>query len=365
MDLISVADFEEAARAKMEPMYFGYYASGADDEITLRENQEAYRRLRLSYRVLQGIGQPTLATNLLGQDLSMPVVIAPTALHRLAHPEGELATARAAGRAGTLMILSTLSSTPLEEVMAASTGPLWFQLYIYKDREITRSLVERAEAAGFSALVVTVDAPVLGRREADERSGFEPPMGVTLANLVQVGVERLESGGGSSLADYVATQLKRDLSWEDIDWLASITGLPVLVKGLVHPADALMGLDHGIAGIVVSNHGGRQLDTAPATIDVLPDIAEAVDGRIPVIVDGGVRRGTDVVKALALGADAVAVGRPVLWGLAVDGEAGATRILEILRQELERAMLLCGAASLADLTPDLVRGSSRISDGRG
>ncbi|MFQ5944840.1 MAG: alpha-hydroxy acid oxidase [Candidatus Methylomirabilales bacterium] len=362
MNLINVADYESAARAKMEPMHFGYYASGADDEITLHENREAYRRLQLQYRVLKGVGKPDLSTKLLEHDLSMPLILAPTALHRLAHPDGELATVRAAGTAGTLMMLSTLSSTPLEDVMDAAGGPLWFQLYIYKDRGITESLVRRAMAAGFGALVVTVDAPVMGRREADERSGFEPPPGVTLANLSKVGVERLQSAGGSSLAEYVAAQLKPDLSWGDIDWLASITALPVLVKGVVHPEDAAAGMDRGVAGIVVSNHGGRQLDTAPATIDVLPEIAEVLDNRVPIIVDGGVRRGTDALKALALGADAVAVGRPVLWGLAVDGEEGASRVLGILREELERAMLLCGAGRLTDLTPDLVLGSSRLRD---
>jgi 4-hydroxymandelate oxidase len=258
------------------------------------------------------------------------------------------------------MILSTLSTTPVEEVVAAATGPVWFQLYIYRDRGATRELVERVEAAGCQALVFTVDAPILGRRERDVRSGFTLPPELSVANMLAAGQGALPAvgagAGGSGLASYFASLLDPALTWADIDWLHSITRLPILVKGIVRADDARCAVvDHGVDGIVVSNHGGRQLDTAPATIDVLPAIAEAVDGRADILVDGGVRRGTDVIKALALGAQAVLLGRPVLWSLAAGGEAGVRHMLTLLRDEIDRAMALCGCISPADITADLLR----------
>jgi 4-hydroxymandelate oxidase len=359
MEPINVFDLEAIAREKLSREAYDYYASGAHDEVTLRENRAGYDRLTLAYRVLVDVSRRDLATTVLGQPVAMPILVAPTAFHRLAVPEGEVATVRAAGAAGTIMILSTLSNTPVEEVVAAASGPVWFQLYIYRDRRATEGLVARAEAAGCRALVVTVDAPLLGRRERDVRNRFRLPPGLSVANMLPEGYGGVPlAAGDSGLAAYVANLLDPAISWKDVAWLRSITRLPVLVKGIVRGDDAVRAAEEGAAGIVVSNHGGRQLDTAPATIDVLPEIADALSARghrIEVLVDGGVRRGTDVVKALALGARAVLVGRAVLWGLAADGEAGVSYVLRLLKDELDLAMALAGAPTVADITRDLVR----------
>lgn len=352
---INLADFERAAEGRLDALTWGYYSSGARDEHTLRANQAAFAQVALHYKVLVDVQTRDTRTTVLGTPVSMPILVAPTAFHRLAHPEGELATARAAGAAGTLMVLSTLSNTDMEAVVAASGGPVWFQLYVYRDREATRALVQRAEAAGCQALVLTVDAPVLGTRERDVRNGFHLPPDLSVRNLSAAGHYQIpETQGQSGLAAYVAQKLDPSLSWADLDWLASLTRLPLLVKGIVRPDDAVRALDHGARGIVVSNHGGRQLDTAPATLNVLPSIARAVAGRAEILLDGGVRRGTDVIKALALGARAVLLGRPILWGLAVDGEAGVRRVLDLIHRELDEALALCGCPRLADLGPDLV-----------
>jgi len=355
---LNLEEYEELAAETMPRMGFDYYASGADDEVTLHENQAAYSRIALHYRVLVDVAKRDPSTTVLGTPVSLPVLVAPTAFHRLAHDEGELATVRAAGRAGTAMVLSTLSTTPVEAVCAAASGPVWFQLYVYKDREATRGLVRRAEEAGCTALVLTVDAPVLGRREQDVRNSFHLPPGMAVANLMPAGMDKLTSRlGASGLAAYVADLLDPSLKWADLDWLASITDLPLLVKGIVRPDDAVRAAEHGAAGVVVSNHGGRQLDTAPPTIEVLPRVADALAGRgagTEILVDGGVRRGSDVVKALAYGARAVLVGRPVLWALAARGEDGVAHVLDILREEIDRTMALCGAPTVADITRDLV-----------
>jgi 4-hydroxymandelate oxidase len=355
MEPLNVFDFETLAREKLPQMAYDYYASGAHDEITLAENHAAYDRIRLLHRVLVDVGRRNLATTVLGRRVSMPILIAPTAFHCMAHPEGEIATVRAAGAAETIMVLSTLSNTAVEDVMAAASGPVWFQLYIYRDRGATQALVRRVQQAGCSALVVTVDAPLLGRRERDVRNRFQLPRGLSVKNLQPAGMADLpKETPDSGLAAYFASLLDQTPTWKDIEWLRSITELPVLLKGIVRTDDAIRAVEHGAAGIVVSNHGGRQLDTSPATITVLPGIAEAVAGRIEVLMDGGVRRGTDVVKAIALGAKAVLVGRPILWGLAADGERGVARVLEILRFELDLAMALCGCATVNDIGRDLV-----------
>jgi len=358
-DPVSLLDFEALAREALSREAYDYYAGGAQDEVTLRENRAAYDRVSLAYRVLVDVSRRDLTTSVLGQPVAMPILVAPTAFHRLATPEGELATARAAGAAGTVMILSTLSTSPIEAVVAAASGPIWFQLYVYRDRKATEGLVRRAEAAGCGALVLTVDAPLIGRRERDVRNRFSLPPGLAVANLLAEGYgEVLPVPADSGLAAYVSTFLDPSLTWRDVAWLRSITELPIVVKGIVRPDDALRAAEAGAAGIVVSNHGGRQLDTAPATLDVLPEIADALAAhghRIEVLMDGGVRRGTDVLKALALGAKAVLVGRPVLWGLAAGGEEGAARVLRLLRDELDLAMALAGAPTVADVTRDLVR----------
>lgn len=356
MDAVNVWDFEKAARSRIDAPAWAYYASGADDEITLRENRAAFERLPLHYRVLVDVSRRDPRCRVLDTELSMPVLVAPTAFHRLAHADGELATARAAGAAGTTMILSTLSNTRVEDVCAAATGPLWFQLYIYKDRGATEALVRRVEAAGCQALVFTVDAPLLGKREADMRNQFSLPEGLSIENMLPDGLGAMpDAARDSGLAAYFAQLLDPALTWADVDWLRSITKLPVLVKGVVRADDATRALEHGAAGVVVSNHGGRQLDTSPATIDALPHIAEAIAGRGAVLLDGGVRRGTDVVKALALGADAVLLGRPILWGLGTDGEAGVRAVLALFRRELDLAMALCGCPDIGAIDATLVR----------
>jgi 4-hydroxymandelate oxidase len=356
---INVLELEALARGQLSREAGDYYASGAHDEVTLAANRAAFERLSLAYRVLVDVSRRDLATTVLGQAVSMPILVAPTAFQGLATAEGERATARAAGAAGTVMILSTLSNTAVEEVTAATAGPVWFQLYVYRDRRATEGLVRRAEAAGCRALVLTVDAPLLGRRERDVRNRFGLPPGLTVANLLPVGYGDLPpAAADSGLAAYVSSRVDPSLSWKDLEWLRSLTRLPLVIKGIVRADDARRAADAGAAGIVVSNHGGRQLDTAPATLDVLPEIADALAAHghaIEVFLDGGVRRGTDVVKALALGARAVLVGRPILWGLAVDGQEGAAAVLRFLRDELDLAMALCGAPTLADITRDLVR----------
>lgn len=352
--LANLAEFEDAARARLPKLAWDYYAGGSYDELTLADNVAAFRRLRLVYRVLRDLSDRTLATTVLGQSVSMPVLVAPTAFHRLADEEGEVATARAAAAAGTVMMLSTLSTSTIEAVCGAG-GAVWFQLYVYRDRGATRALVERAEAAGCKALVLTVDAQLWGRRERDVRNRFQLPPGLECANLGGTAMARLpEEVAGSSLSAYVTSLFDPSLSWPDLAWLASITRLPVVVKGIVHPDDARLAAEHGAAAVVVSNHGGRQLDTAVATIDALPAVAAAVDGRLEVLLDGGIRRGSDVVKALSLGARAVGVGRPVLWGLAVAGQRGVELVLARLRDELDVAMGLCGCRSPAEAGAGLI-----------
>lgn len=352
---INLLEYEEWARARLEPGAFDYYVSGADDEITLRDNRAAYERLRLAYRVLVDVSRCDASTTVLGSRVAMPVLVAPTAFHRMACEEGERATVRAAGAAGTIMILSSLSNTAVEAVVAASTGPVWFQLYVYRDRKASEGLVRRAEAAGCEAIVLTVDAPRLGRRERDVRNGFHLPAGLSVENLLPAGYGAVEQPANESgLAAYFASLIDPSLSWDDVAWLRGLTRLPILLKGIVRADDAARAVEVGAAGVVVSNHGGRQLDGSIATIEALPGIVEAVGGRLEVLLDGGIRRGTDVIKALALGAKAVCVGRPVLWGLAVGGQAGVEHVLGVLREELERAMALCGTPSVEAIGRDLV-----------
>jgi 4-hydroxymandelate oxidase len=326
-----------------------YFEGGALDEIAVRENTAGWERLKLYYRVLAGVGERQPGTTVLGQKISMPICVAPTAFHKLACEEGEIATAKAAKKAGTLFILSSLSNTAMEKVFAEAASPKWFQLYIYKDSVITRELVERAQAAGAEAIVLTVDAPRLGTRERDMRNNFQLPDELNVENLAPLGKGKFPKVSGSGLSAYVRDNFKSDLGFDDLDWLCGCTRLPVVVKGVCRGDDARRAAEHGAKAVVVSNHGGRQLDTAPATCEVLPHVVEAVGERCEVYVDGGIRRGSDVLKAIALGARAVLVGRPVLWGLAVDGQQGATQVLEILRRELDEAMLLCGCTRLEDI----------------
>lgn len=353
--LLNVADYARAARGRLADGVRDYFEGGALDEITLRENTAGWERLKLYYRVLAGVGMRELETTVLGQKISMPIAVAPTAFHKLACEAGEIATAKAAKAAGTLFILSSLSNTAMEAVFAEAASPRWFQLYIYKDREITRELVQRAEAAGAEAIVLTVDAPGLGTRERDTRNSFQLPDGLAVENLAPLGKGDMPKVPGSGLAAYVRENFKSDLGFGDLDWLCGATRLPVVVKGVCRGDDARRAADHGAKAVVVSNHGGRQLDTAPATCEVLPHVVEAAGDLCEVYVDGGIRRGSDVLKAIALGARAVLVGRPILWGLTVAGEQGATAVLEILRRELDEAMLLCGCTTIREIDDSLLK----------
>jgi len=347
--LLNIADYAHAARSKLPQDVFDYYEGGALDEITLRENTAAWERLKVYYRVLAGVGPRDMSTTVLGQSVSMPILVAPTAFHKLACEDGEIAAAKAAKAAKTLFILSSLSNTAMEAVFAEAGSPRWFQLYIYKDREITFELVKRAEAAGAEAIVLTVDAPGLGTRERDTRNNFRLPEGLTVENLAPLGKGNFPEVKGSGLAAYVRANFKQDLGFDDLDWLCRSTELPVVVKGVVRADDARRAAEHGAKAVVVSNHGGRQLDAAPATCEALPHVVDAAGDLCEIYVDGGIRRGSDVLKAIALGARAVLVGRAVLWGLCVAGEKGATQVLEILRRELDEAMLLCGCTRLSDI----------------
>jgi 4-hydroxymandelate oxidase len=347
----NVSEYELLAQQLLDEGAYHYFAGGSGDELTLRENVEAYARLRLRPRVLAGVEQVDTATTVLGTPVSMPLLVAPVAYQRMAHPDGEPGTARAARDAGTIMILSTLAtSTPADVAEAAPGGKRWFQLYCFRDAGVTRALIDQAADAGFEAIALTVDAPRLGRRERDLRTGFVIPADMTVPSFAAAA-----GGPAAGTPADMFSLMDPAVGWRDLETLASESSLPVLVKGIATAEDARLACEHGAAGVVVSNHGGRQLDGAPATIETLPEVVEAVEGRLEVLVDGGVRRGADVVKALALGARAVLVGRPVIWGLAVDGERGAARVLELLRDEIELALALVGCGSPEQVTSSHLR----------
>jgi isopentenyl diphosphate isomerase/L-lactate dehydrogenase-like FMN-dependent dehydrogenase len=344
---VCVADYESLAESKLEPGPFGYYAGGAGDEQALAGNVAAWQQLRLRPRVLVDVEEVSTATTVLGTSVSMPLLVAPTAIQRLAHPDGEPGMARAAAAAGTVMCLSTLATaTPAEVAAAAPGAPRWFQLYVFRDRGVTRAFVEQAVEHGYGAIVLTVDAPRLGRRERDLRTEFRVPAEITVPNFAAaaggwVGATPLELLGA----------IDPTLTWDDLDELRALSPLPLVLKGIQTGEDAALACEHGVDAIVVSNHGGRQLDAVAPTAELLPEVVDAVAGRLEVYVDGGVRRGSDAIKALALGARAVLAGRAPLWGLACDGEAGATRVLELLRDEIELALALCGCTSPDDISP--------------
>jgi isopentenyl diphosphate isomerase/L-lactate dehydrogenase-like FMN-dependent dehydrogenase len=335
---LNTFDYERLAAAGLEPGAHGYFAGGAGDEWTLRENVDAWRRWTLRPRLLVDVETCTTATTVLGQDVSMPLLVAPVAFQRLAHPDGEVGMARAARDAGTIMCLSSLSTSTLHEV-AAVGGPRWFQVYVWRDEGLTRELVAQARDEGYAALALTIDAPVRGFRERDARTAFEIPAGVPVASL----------GRGGLTPREVFELISPSVTWRDLERFAGEAGLPVAVKGVLTGEDARLACEHGAAAVVVSNHGGRQLDGVAATADALPEVVEAVDGRIEVLVDGGIRRGADVVRALALGARAVLAGRAPLWGLAVDGHEGARDVLRLLQAETLNTLQLVGATSPADV----------------
>jgi isopentenyl diphosphate isomerase/L-lactate dehydrogenase-like FMN-dependent dehydrogenase len=344
-DPVNVADYERLAADRLPEGPLGYYAGGAGDERTLRENVAAYARHKLRPRVLVDVSDISTATTVLGTEIAMPVIVAPVALQKMAHADGECGMARAAAAAGTIMTLSTIATTSPREVAKAAPGaPRWFQVYVFKDRGVTRAMIEEAIDCGYSALALTVDAPRAGRRERDFRTGFAVPDDVDMPAVTAA----VGHTGGITVQEFFSL-VDPSLTWKDLEQLVADSPVPVLLKGVQTGEDAHLAAEHGAAGIVVSNHGGRQLDTVAATIDLLPECIEAVDGRIEVLVDGGIRRGTDVLVALALGARAVLVGRAALWGLAAGGEAGARHVLEILRSEIELGQVLLGAPDLSAL----------------
>jgi isopentenyl diphosphate isomerase/L-lactate dehydrogenase-like FMN-dependent dehydrogenase len=339
MSLVNIFEYETLAQKRMEPSAWAFYQSGSEGEVTLRENRAAFERIRLRPRMLVDVEHCDMSTTTLGTPVSMPILVAPTADHCLAHPEGECATAQAVGRVETLMVASSSATRSLEDVAQAATGPLWFQLYVY-DRQATEDMVQRVARAGYRALVVTVDTPRFGRKDSALKAGYtQLPPHLSRANFI----------------NYELTKVYASLTWSDLAWLRSLSPLPILLKGILTAEDALLALEHGVDGIIVSNHGGRQLDSAIPSIEALPEIVDAVAGRCEVYLDGGIRRGTDVLKALALGAHAVLVGRPILWGLAARGPEGVYEVLELLRDELALAMRLAGCAKLQDIGRALVK----------
>ncbi len=355
MNPLNLFDIERLARERLAIGTADYFGGGAEDEVTLRANRAAFEEIFLRPRYLVDVSHRSLETTVLGTPLSMPVLIAPTGFQALAHADGELATARATAKAGTVMILSTFSTYSLEEVRGEVEGPLWFQLYVHKDRGLTTGLVERAESAGYEAIVLTVDVPVLGRRERDVRNEFVLPPDLRVANFdITQSAGLHDAGGESGLAAFHRGLRAPQFSWKELEWLVAKTRLPVILKGVLRGDDATLGVDHGAKGIIVSNHGGRQLDGAIPGIRALPEVVDAVGDRVDVLVDGGIRRGTDILKAIALGARAVLIGRPAVWGLACAGEGGLTQVLEILRDEFDTAMALTGAPTVGAITRDLI-----------
>jgi len=347
--VVCLSDYERLAQQRLDANAWAYFAGGAGDEITLRDNRSAFDRIQLLPRVLRKCAGGNTRLELLGQPFTHPILVAPIAYQKLAHPGGECATAMAADALEAGFVVSTLATQSLEEIADAAGQRRWLQLYVQADRAHTLDLVRRAEASGYEAIVVTVDAPVSGVRNREQRVGFRLPADMCAVNTANYAVPPRPAATQSLAFDYFMAIAP---DWADIAWLASETRLPVIVKGILHPDDADLAIGHGAAAIIVSNHGGRTLDTVPATIDTLPAITVRVAGRVPVLVDGGIRRGTDVFKAIALGASAVLIGRPIVFALAVAGPRGVAHVLRLLRDELEIAMSLCGCATLADIKRD-------------
>lgn len=344
---INLFEYEEAAREIVSEKVFDFVSGGSEDEISLRGNRTGFDRWRFLPRSLSGSDSPKLATTVFGHQISLPVMVSPMGLHKLAHPDGELASAAGTKRAGTIFTMSVASSTAAEDV-APVAGIWWFQLYLLVDRGLTLEIVRRAERAGASAIVLTVDVPVRGRREADQRNLFEMPPGMTMPNVLP------QEQSASSPAYTALTDWFRAISLRDVEWLVSETRLPVVVKGVLSSIDATQAVASGARGVIVSNHGGRQLDSTVASIDALPAVAAAIGDRAEIYLDGGIRRGTDVLKALALGANAVMIGRPILYGLACGGEEGVVHVFDLLRHELTIDMILCGATDISVVPRDLV-----------
>ncbi|KAM8712076.1 hypothetical protein ACLKA7_012578 [Drosophila subpalustris] len=362
MDLVCVDDFERQADSKLEKTAKDYYKSGAGEQFTLNLNREAFKRLRLRPRYLRDVSKLDISCQIFGQQLKWPVGIAPTAMQKMAHPDGEIGNARAAGKAGSIFILSTLSTTSLEDLSAAAPDTLkWFQLYIYKDRSLTEKIVRRAEKANFKALVLTVDAPIFGHRRADVRNKFSLPSHLSLANFQGEQANGVVTEGGSGINEYVANQFDASINWKDINWLKQLTHLPIILKGILTAEDAILAREFGCAGVIVSNHGARQIDTVPASIEALPEVAKAVGNDLVVMLDGGITQGNDIFKALALGAKTVFIGRPAVYGLAYNGQQGVEQLLDILKKDFEISMALTGCPKLSDIQSSMVVHESTYS----
>ncbi|XP_017837748.1 peroxisomal (S)-2-hydroxy-acid oxidase [Drosophila busckii] len=362
MELVCVEDFERQAYSKLEKNALDYYKSGAGEQFTLGLNREAFNRLRMRPRVLRNVTQVDPSCRILGQQLGWPLGIAPTAMQKMAHSDGEIGNARAAGKAGSIFILSTLSTTSLEDLAAGAPDTCkWFQLYIYKERSLTEKLVRGAERAGFKALVLTVDAPVFGHRRADVRNKFSLPPHLRLANFQGDQANGVVTMGGSGINEYVASQFDASITWQDISWLKKLTRLPIIAKGILTAEDAVLAREFGCDGIIVSNHGARQIDTVPASIEALPEVVKAVGNDLVVMLDGGIRQGNDIFKALAVGAKAVFIGRPAVYALAYNGQSGVEQMLSVLRKDLEITMALTGCQTLADIQPAMVAHESTYS----
>nr|XP_039264973.1 hydroxyacid oxidase 1-like [Styela clava] len=366
---ICVKDFEILAAKRLDKNALDYYKSGATDEQTLKENCTAFKSWRFQPQVLRDVSNVNMESSVLGSKIPFPICIAPTAMNKMASHDGEIDSAKAANSLGTGFVLSSWATSSIEEITTNVPDVIrWFQLYVYKDKTVTENLVRRAERNGYQALIVTVDTPLLGKRYQDARNKFALPSNLTLKNFEKETTKEdgfskgVKSARESGLAEYVASLIDPSLSWKDIDWLKTITDLPIIVKGILTAEMALEAVNHNVAGILVSNHGARQLDGVLPTINALPQVVKAVDGRCEVYLDGGIRNGGDVAKAIALGAKAVFVGRPILWGLACDGKRGAQKVLEILRDEFEGTMKLLGVTSTAELQSvhDLVIHESKI-----
>lgn len=350
--IASVTDFEPRARERISHIAYEFISGGAGDELSLKWNREAYDRIRLRTRVLVDVSKLDTRVRLFGQELAHPILLAPTAYHKLVHPEGEVETARGAGATATTMVVSSFATTAVEDIARVATEPLWFQLYVQPDRGFTKALVQRAEDAGCKAICVTVDTPLAGARNREERAAFRLPPGMDIPHL-----RGLPTAGARSApreGEIFNAILDPTLTWKDIEWLKSFAKVPLLLKGVLDPDDADQAVRLGVSGIIVSNHGARNLDTVPATIEALPAVVEQIGGRVPVLVDGGIRRGTDVVKALALGASAVLIGRPYLFALGVAGASGVSRSVTILRRELQIAMALTGRRSIAEIDGSVI-----------
>ncbi|XP_046849465.1 peroxisomal (S)-2-hydroxy-acid oxidase GLO5-like [Xenia sp. Carnegie-2017] len=358
---VCISDFEKYAEKFLPKNAWDYFSAGANACVSLKENRRAFDRLRIRPRILRDVSSINMSTTILGEKIDFPICVAPTAMQKMAHSDGEVATTKAAATLKTCMILSTWSTSSMEDVGNASSGLKWFQLFVCKDQSVTVDLIERAVAAGFKAIVVTVDTPYLGRRYADVRNQFALPSHLELGNYTKKYATAIKSDKDSGRASFEATLYNSSLTWKIIPWLKSVTKLPIVLKGILTAEDAKLAVSYGVDGILVSNHGARQLDFVPATVEALPEVISAVNGKCEVYLDGGIRYGSDVFKSLALGARAVFVGRPIVWGLAYKGEAGVVSVLNILKDEFHLAMGLAGCSSIDEISKIMVAHETHYS----